>query len=109
MNEETGYQFNLYELAGQILEFDHHDHKIVISICGSIQKEYDKNVPCSGPGYAACLVQGKNLVRVLGMQSQSPEVIANGALRFSYPSKQAMKFTKQKDKKCYFNWCQFFF
>lgn len=95
VNEETGDQFNLYELAGQVLEFDHHDSKIVVSVCAPINKEQDVNVPCSGPGLAACLIGGKEVVKVLGMLGQSPEVISNGAIRLSYYSKYAAGLIKK--------------
>ncbi|XP_034249844.1 cation-independent mannose-6-phosphate receptor isoform X2 [Thrips palmi] len=84
VNEETGDQFNLYELAGQVLEFDHYESKIVVSVCAPINKEQDVNIPCSGPGLAACLVGGKDVIKVLGMLGQSPEVLSNGAIRLSY-------------------------
>lgn len=91
MDEKTGEHYNLFALAGQILEFNYGATKIIVSVCGVIHKEYNKKIPCSGPGYASCHVRDDNVIRVMGMQGQAPEVISDGTVRIVYPGEYSMK------------------
>lgn len=82
----TGDHYSLYSYAGHPLEINYGSSKIVVSVCGSIQKKFDENVPCSGPGFGACQIQDRQAV-VLGMLGQKPEVVKNETIRIVYPSK----------------------
>lgn len=100
VDEDTGQQYNLYSMAGQVLEFDYGASKVIISVCGPIYPKKDPKLPCSGPGFASCQIRGKTVIRVMGVQGQAPEVITDRSnknhsfIRFVFPDGDRCGFGK---------------
>ncbi|KAK3924766.1 Cation-independent mannose-6-phosphate receptor [Frankliniella fusca] len=100
IDEETGHQYNLYSLAGQVMEFDYGASKLIISVCGPLYSKRDPKLPCSGPGFASCQIRGKTVIRVMGMLGQVPEVItdrnnkSHSFIRFVFPDGDRCGFGK---------------